>query len=121
MEFAPLCRAMVSYRDLEIPVTFSFTMASAFFLRAWMELEDAQSRRQNALMAGLMLGIAMYTKPTAGALDLGGDARVIVQLIRVKFRIRLWLPRFMVAFWTGIASIPLGAIWYIRNVALDMM
>jgi len=103
--------------DLEIPVTFSFTMASTFFLTAWMD-DDTQSRRQYALLAGLMLGIAMYTKPTAGAFIWGVMLLVAIELIRSRFRIRLWLPRFMVAFWTGIACIPLGAIWYIRNIAL---
>lgn len=104
--------------DLEIPVTFSFTMSAAFFLSAWMEKDDPQLRRNSALIAGLMLGIAMYTKPTAGALIWGVILLVAVELIRTRFNIKNWLPRFMVAFWTGIASIPLGAIWYIRNIAL---
>ena len=103
--------------DLEIPVTFSFTMASTFFLNAWMD-NDIRSRRQFALLAGLMLGIAMYTKPTAGAFIWGVMLLVVVELIRLRFRIRLWLPRLWVAVWTGIACLPLGAVWYIRNIAL---
>ena len=27
-------------------------------------------------------------------------------------------PRFMVAFWTGVACLPLGGIWYLRNFLL---
>lgn len=104
--------------DLEIPVTFSFTMASVFFLTAWMEKEDSQTRRNYALLAGLMLGIAMYTKPTAGAFIWGVMLVVAIELIRTRFQIRLWRPRFQVAFWAGLASIPLGAIWYLRNIAL---
>ena len=103
--------------DLEIPLTFSFTMASTFFLSAWMEV-DSQSRRHYAILAGLMLGIAMYTKPTAGAFIWGVILLVILDLIRSRFSLPLWLSRFWVAFWTGIACIPLGAIWYIRNIAL---
>lgn len=104
--------------DLEIPLTFSFTMAATFFLSAWMEKEEPLIRRQYALLAGLMLGIALYTKPTAGALIWGVVLLVVVELVRVRFRIQLWLPRFMVAFWTGLACIPLGGIWYIRNIIL---
>ncbi len=104
--------------DLEIPVTFSFTMAAAFFLSAWMEKDDVQLRRNSALIAGLMLGIAMYTKPTAGGFIWGVVLMVAVEIIRTRFNIQQWLPRFMVAFWTGLASIPLGAIWYLRNIAL---
>jgi hypothetical protein len=104
--------------DLEIPVTFSFTMASTFFLTAWMEGDDNLSRRHYALLAGLMLGIAMYTKPTAGAFIWGVVLVVAIELVRLRFRIQLWLPRFMVAFWAGVACIPLGAVWYIRNIAL---
>jgi len=104
--------------DLEIPVTFSFTMASAFFLSAWMEKDDPQLRRNSALIAGIMLGIAMYTKPTAGAFIWGVMSLVAVELVRTRFHIKHWHPRFMVAFWTGLASIPLGSIWYIRNIAL---
>jgi hypothetical protein len=104
--------------DLEIPLTFSFTMASTFFLSAWMGDEGNKSRRHDALLAGLMLGIAMYTKPTAGAFIWGVMLLFAVELIRSRFKIQRWLPRFMVAFWTGLACIPLGAVWYIRNIAL---
>lgn len=104
--------------DLEIPVTFSFTMASVFFLTAWIDNDDTQNRRHNAILAGLMLGIAMFTKPTAGAFIWGVLLLVAVELVRTKFQINIWRPRFMVAFWAGLASIPLGAIWYIRNIAL---
>lgn len=103
--------------DLEIPVTYSFTMASTFFLMAWVD-DETQSRRQSALLAGLMLGIAMYTKPTAGAFIWGVLLVVAVDLIRSRFNIKQWLPRFRIAFWTGLACIPLGAVWYIRNIAL---
>jgi hypothetical protein len=104
--------------DLEIPVTFSFTMAAAFFISAWMEKDDAQLRRNSAWIAGLMLSIAMYTKPTAGAFIWGVMLLVIIELLRTRFNLRQWQARFMVAFWTGLASIPLGAVWYVRNIAL---
>lgn len=103
--------------DLEIPVTFSFTLTALFFLMAW--IEDSRSlRRHYAIIAGIMLGIAMWTKPTAGALIWGVLILALVDLTRLRFQWRAWLPRFEAAFWTGLACIPLGAIWYLRNIAL---
>lgn len=104
--------------DLEIPVTFSITMAAGFFLSAWMEKESVTAQRLDAIIAGLMLGIAMYTKPTAGGFIWGVVLLVVADLLRTRFNLQIWKPRFMVAFWTGIASIPLGAVWYLRNIAL---
>ena len=104
--------------DLEIPLTFSFTLASVFFLRAWSDDQDPDERRPNALLAGVMLGIAMFTKPTAGAFVWGVLLLLAIDLSHKQFRFRHWLPRFRVAFWTGLACIPLGAIWYLRNLAL---
>lgn len=104
--------------DLEIPLTFSFTLASAFFLRAWADDLEPRERRREALLAGVMLGIALFTKPTAGAFIWGVLLLLAVDLIQKRFRIRNWLPRFRVAVWTGLACLPLGGIWYLRNLAL---
>ena len=104
--------------DLEIPLTFSFTLAAVFYLRAWLERDNAGSRRRDAILAGVMLGIALFTKPTAGAFIWGVLLLLAVDLIRLRFDIRSWLPRFTVAFWTGLACLPLGAVWYVRNLAL---
>lgn len=101
--------------DLEIPLTFGFTGAALFFLMAWMPTH-AVFRRRYAIIAGLFLGIAMWTKPTAGALIWGVVLIVIVELIRQRFDVQKWLPRFSVAFWMGIATIPLGSAWYLRNI-----
>lgn len=104
--------------DLEIPLSFSLTLASVFFLRAWTgELEPREQRRE-ALLAGLMLGIALYTKPTAGAFIWGVLLLLAVDLTGRRFDLRAWLPRFRLAVWTGLACIPLGGIWYLRNLAL---
>ena len=104
--------------DLEIPLTFSFTLATVFFLRAWMGQLEPRERRREALLAGVMLGIAMFTKPTAGAFIWGVLLLLAVDLIHKRCRFRHWLPRFRVAVWTGLACIPLGGIWYLRNLAL---
>ena len=75
------------YGDLEVPITFMFTSAAAFFVMVWtnantnaieppsrQERQDfsPQRRRENAerryaVIAGLLLGIGLWTKPTMGA------------------------------------------------------
>ncbi len=104
--------------DLEIPLTFSFTLAAVFFLRAWSDDQDPRDRRNEALLAGLMLGIALFTKPTAGAFVWGVLLLLAVDLLSKRFRFRRWRLRFKVALWTGLACVPLGAIWYLRNLVL---
>lgn len=104
--------------DLEIPLAFTFTLASVFFLRAWFAIDEPSERRRNALLAGLLLGISLYTKPTAGAFIWGVMILLAAELLRTRFDLQRWAPRFMVAFWTGLACIPLGGIWYMRNILL---
>ncbi len=101
------------FGDLEIPLAFLFTLSAAFFLMAWTGNEH---RRRYALIAGVVLGIGMWTKPTMGAFIWGVALLVALELVRVRFDWCAWLPRFRVAAWAGIASIPLGAVWYIRNI-----
>lgn len=103
--------------DLEIPLTFGFTGASAFFLMAWTA-KDHHLRRHYALIAGLFLGVTMWTKPTGGGFILGVVLLVVVDFLRVRGDWRAWLPRFEVAFLTGLACIPLGGVWYLRNILL---
>lgn len=109
----PLVGQWAVIGDLENPLTFSFTLAAAFFLRAW--LGKTATRRQDALLAGLMLGIALFTKPTAGAFVWGILLLFGAELLRTRFRIRQWMPRFKIILWTGIAAVPLGCVWYLRN------
>ena len=71
--------------DLEIPLTFSFTLAAVFFLRAWFALDDERERRRHALIAGLLLGIALFTKPTAAAFVWGVLILLAADLARVRF------------------------------------
>ncbi|MBZ0297338.1 MAG: glycosyltransferase family 39 protein [Anaerolineae bacterium] len=100
------------FGDLEIPQTFLFTAAATFFLMAWARSDQ---RRRYALIAGLLLGAALWTKPTAGAFVWGVLLLLVIDLIRVHFDWRTWYPRFEVAFITGLACIPLGGVWYVRN------
>ena len=104
--------------DLEIPLTFSFTMAAVFFLRAWNGDGDPSERPHEALLAGLMLGIALFTKPTAGAFIWGLSLLLAVDLAHKRFDFHRWRPRCALVCWTLLASLPLGGVWYLRNLAL---
>ncbi len=101
--------------DLEIPLAFAFTLAAAFFLLAWI---GEAPRRRNALIAGLLLGVGMWIKPTMGAFILGVGLLLLIDGVRVGFNFARWRPRLEVALLTGIAAAPLGGVWYLRNLLL---
>ena len=103
------------FGDLEILLTMLFTLAAAFFLQAWT---DERHRQRHALIAGLLLGTALWTKPTAGAFILGVALLLAIELWRVRGDWRAFRPRFHVALLTGLACLPHGAVWYLRNLAL---
>ncbi|MBE2269213.1 MAG: glycosyltransferase family 39 protein, partial [Anaerolinea sp.] len=99
--------------DLEIPLATLFTLAATYFLLAWIKPD-----RRYALIAGVMLGIGMWIKPTMGAFVLGMALLVGIEVVRVRFDIRRILPRVQVAVIAGVAALPLGGVWYVRNVLL---
>jgi hypothetical protein len=101
--------------DLEILLTMLFTLAAAFFLLAWTGQEP---RRHYALLAGLMLGVGLWTKPTMGAFVWGMALLVVIELLRVRFNLRAAWARLQLALLALIAAVPLGGIWYIRNILL---
>lgn len=105
--------------DLEIPLAYFFTLSAAYFLYAWHNPTHLD-RRRYALIAGLALGIGMWTKPTMGAFILGVLLLAFVEIVRVfaqrPRQFKGLLPRFEIVFLTGLACIPLGAVWYIRNI-----
>ncbi|MEL6404237.1 MAG: glycosyltransferase family 39 protein [Chloroflexota bacterium] len=105
--------------DLEIPLTFTLTLTMTFFLQAWSQ-ETTRLRRHYALLAGICFGIAMWTKPTAGAFIYGVVLLVVIEFLRMRGNWRAWYPRFEVAAITGLACIPMGAVWYLRNIALGL-
>lgn len=101
--------------DLEILLANLFTLAAAFFLRAWF---GEAPRLRYAALGGLMLGIGMWTKPTMGAFIWGVALLGLLELVRVRFNWRTALPRIQVIVVTGLFSIPFGAVWYVRNILL---
>jgi hypothetical protein len=112
--------------DLEIPLTLSFTLASAFFLRAWLRAgRGAPGWSRDASIAGLAFGVALWTKPTAGAFALGVALMVAIAVVQAyaehRTAARIWQavrPRFSAAVITALTCAPLGGVWYVRNLAL---
>lgn len=103
--------------DLEIPVTFLLTGAAAFLLVAWTT-DETRYRRRYALIAGLFLGTALWTKPTAGALVWGVILLAAAELVRLRGDWRMWWRKFEATAIMGLATIPLGGLWYVRNITL---
>ncbi len=156
------------FGDLEIPTTFLFTAAAAFFLLAWLgksSVEDsvlspqqlvsvhkssvgarravplqakqrlmdrflvlstqhsALGTRNYALIAGLLLGTGMWAKPTMGAFIWGVALLAVVEAGRWLYGRAAGIPyavsrRARVVLWTALACVPLGAVWYVRNIWL---
>ena len=100
--------------DLEIPLTFSFTLAATFFLSAW-RADCRQAAKRDALLAGVLLGIALFTKPTAGAFIWGVLLCLGVEMLRSRRAASRWRSRCLVVVYTGLACLPLGGVWYARN------
>ena len=103
------------FGDLEIVLTMLYTLTATFFLQAWRE---ERHRQRHAIIAGLLLGTALWTKPTAGAFILGVALLLAIELWRVRGDWRAFRPRFRVATLSGLACLPHGALWYLRNLAL---
>lgn len=116
------------FGDLEIPTTFMFTAAAAFFLMAWkaaLPVKNSELGTRNySVIAGLLLGIGMWTKPTMGAFIWGVALLAAVEAARWWYARRfVGIPysvsaRMRVVLWAALACIPLGAAWYIRNLLL---
>jgi hypothetical protein len=111
--------------DLEVPLTFFFTLAALCFILAWQSRTAARWRY--AVMAGLMLGAGLWTKPTAGALVWGIGLAVGLALVAEVLRARregrpldaaYLRGRFGLAMVAGLAAAPLGGMWYVRNLLL---
>jgi hypothetical protein len=117
--FYPHAAQWAQVGDLEIPLTFLFTLSASYFLQAWTETQKTL-RQRYALIAGICLGIAMWTKPTAGAYIWGVMVLAGIAIFLTRFNWKAFYPRFEVALITGLGSIPLGALWYLRNYLLGL-
>ncbi len=101
--------------DLEIPTAFLVTGAATYFFAAWRE-PTAPRRTRYAILAGLLYGAALWTKPTAGGFALGIILLNAVERVRVGWTV--YRPRFVVSLVMALACAPLGGVWYLRNLAL---
>lgn len=110
--------------DLEHPMALYFTMATVFFILAWRASHDedtsTETANRYAIIAGLMLGGAMWTKPTSGSFILGVGLVMGIALV-YAYHTQNWTwfrAKFRIALITGLASAPIGGMWYIRNILL---
>lgn len=101
--------------DLEVLQASLFTLAAAYLLLAWM---GEKPRRWYAALAGLMVGIGLWTKPTMGAFVWGMALLVVIELVRTRFRFRDAWARGQIALIALLVAIPLGGLWYVRNILL---
>lgn len=116
--FFPAHADWARFGDLEVPLTFYFTLAALFFLMAWRDDADQPARWRYGALSGLMLAGGMWTKPTAGALVWGIGLALIVAALRAWGDWpRVW-DRFRLVVWVGLWSAPIGGMWYIRNLLM---
>lgn len=111
----PSSLVWASSGDLEHPMVTYFTLATLFFILAWRE---QRHELRYAILSGLSLSGAMWTKPTAGAFALG-VALVLVVVTVIAYRHRdwsWWRSRFRIMAIAGLASAPIGGMWYLRNL-----
>ncbi|PJF34209.1 MAG: hypothetical protein CUN49_16715, partial [Candidatus Thermofonsia Clade 1 bacterium] len=101
------------FGDLEVTLTGYFAGTAAFFILAWR-----QRQVRYAIISGLLLAGALWTKPTAGALIqslvLIGAVALVAQLAAQRRSVwrALWqnqLARY--ALLTLIVAFPLGGMW----------
>jgi len=103
--------------DLEILLTGLFTLTTAYFVLAW---SGAAHRRWYALLAGVTLGIGLWTKPTMGAFVWGMLLLGAFELVQLRFSLQRAWPRLQLIVLTIAAALPMGAVWYVRNALLGL-
>lgn len=110
--------AWSQFGDLEVTLTGYFAGTAAFFILAWRERQV-----RYAVISGLLLAAALWTKPTAGALIqslmlIGGAALVGHFVAQRGFSWRALKQSRLVRYvaLTLIVAFPIGGMWYIRNV-----
>lgn len=106
--FSPQVAAWSEIGDQEIVLTLYVTGAVMFFIKGWRT-----ERWRNAMLSGLMLGGALWTKPTAVAFLPGMALALIIWAAWVRLRpAELW-PKLRLALLTLIFAAPVGSMWYL--------
>ncbi|MBI5960922.1 MAG: glycosyltransferase family 39 protein, partial [Chloroflexi bacterium] len=111
--FYPHVAAWSGAGDLEIALTLYVTGAAAFFVEAWRT-----ERARFAVISGVLLAGALWTKPTGGALALGVMLAVGGFMLLHARQPKIWWPKLRIALITGLVCAPVGSMWYVRNLAL---
>jgi hypothetical protein len=112
------------FGDLEVPLTLYFTGTAAYFIAT-----HRRNAARYAILSGLMLGAALWTKPTAGAL--------VQSLGLVVLAVGAWwfarrragggepdadrpppVRSAVLALLPLVVAVPMGGMWYVRNVLL---
>ncbi len=126
------------FGDLEVPVTLYFTGTAAFLILGWRGKQP-----RYAILSGLLMGAALWTKPTAGALVesvglvlLAGVWHMVAgpkspAESRRALSFSRWLKPSAPGTWLRalrkrpttryplfalLAAAPMGGLWYVRNV-----
>lgn len=99
--------------DLEIVLTLYTTGAAAFFIEAWRS-----ENRRVAVLSGLLLAGAFWTKPTGGALALGVGLVMLGWWAHQRFAWAALGEKLRIALIAGAATVPIGGMWYARNLLL---
>jgi Dolichyl-phosphate-mannose-protein mannosyltransferase len=126
----PQQTAWSQFGDLEIPVTLYFTATATFFILGWRE-----RNQRYVILSGLMLGAALWTKPTAFALPESlvlilaalavyflwksrGESTRTSLWKRVRESVRRWFASDTArgAFVALAVGAPMGGMWYVRNI-----
>ncbi|MCI0709317.1 MAG: hypothetical protein L0154_04060 [Chloroflexi bacterium] len=111
----PSSLVWASSGDLEHPMVTYFTLAALFFILAWRETKH---ETRYAILSGLCLSGAMWTKPTAGAFVMG-VVLVLAVVTVIAYRRQSWAwwwSRVRIMVRAGLASAPIGGMWYFRNI-----
>ncbi|MBE2195565.1 MAG: glycosyltransferase family 39 protein [Anaerolinea sp.] len=113
------------FGDLEVTTAFYFTGAAAFLILGW----NRRSLRYG-LISGFLTGAALWTKPTAAALI---QSLALIGAGWLLFESRSFFPRLIrpllpldqdrlarlrYLLLVGIAAVPLGGVWYVRNILM---
>jgi 4-amino-4-deoxy-L-arabinose transferase-like glycosyltransferase len=113
----PQQTAWSQFGDLEVPTTLYFTATVLFFALGWREKNP-----RYIILSGLMMGAALWTKPTAAALvesfALFIGVSLISWVLSKRDSLTAWLRsnQFVLPMLALCVAAPIGGMWYIRNV-----
>lgn len=103
------------FGDLEVSVTLYFTATATFFMLGWRDRQ-----RRYVMLSGLLMGAALWTKPTAAALV---ESLVLIivaaftyQLVNRHANSSSGVRIIRDAGLALIVAVPMGSMWYVRNI-----